>query len=249
MRDLAEQVAGLGGRAVSTYGLTETCGGIAYEGELFEGTPGADKRRRERRATRTHPDGRISARPRGDGGGVHARRLAPHRRCGRAGSGRPTSDRRRSDEAIRTGAETVWPQEVEEALRGHPKVADVAVAGRPHPEWGQQVVAFVVPASADDPPSLEELRARAAERIARFKSPGELVLVSGILAPRRARSVARRCRADDGWTMGKPKARAREGWARASDRGGTSQGVGRSHAAAPLPGVRKESFGVSTRIG
>jgi acyl-CoA synthetase (AMP-forming)/AMP-acid ligase II len=86
----------------------------------------------------------------------------------------------RWDEAIRTGAETVWPQEVEEALRDHPKVTDVAVAGRPHPEWGQQVVAFVVPASVDDPPSLEELRARAAERIARFKAPGELVLVSEI---------------------------------------------------------------------
>ena len=35
---LAEQVARLGGRAVATYGLTETCGGIAYDGRLFEGT-------------------------------------------------------------------------------------------------------------------------------------------------------------------------------------------------------------------
>ena len=84
----------------------------------------------------------------------------------------------------------MWPQEVEEALRGHAKVTDVAVAGRPHPEWGQQVVAFVVPASVDAPPSLEELRAHAAERIARFKAPREVVLVSEI--PRTASGKIRR---------------------------------------------------------
>ncbi|MGZ5302074.1 MAG: class I adenylate-forming enzyme family protein, partial [Actinomycetota bacterium] len=86
----------------------------------------------------------------------------------------------RLDEAIRTGAETVWPQEVEVALRDHPKVMDVAVAGRPHPEWGQQVVAFVVPMRSEDPPSVEELREHAAERIARFKLPRALVLMSDI---------------------------------------------------------------------
>ena len=78
---------------------------------------------------------------------------------------------------IRTGAEKVWPQEVERALRAHPKVGDVAIAGRPHPEWGQQVVAFVVPRVIDDPPTLEELREHASELIARSKAPRELVLV------------------------------------------------------------------------
>ena len=58
----------------------------------------------------------------------------------------------RLDDAIRTGAETVWPDEVERALADHPKVPDVAVAGRPDPEWGQEVVAFVVPVSIDAPP-------------------------------------------------------------------------------------------------
>ncbi len=188
--DLAEQVARLGGRAVSTYGLTETCGGIAYDGRLFEGT-----------------DARI-----GDAGSVELRgptlmdgyrhdpaataaafTLDGWLRTGDAGElledGRLRVDGR-ADEAIRTGAETVWPREVEEALRGHPKVADVAVTGRPHPEWGQQVVAFVVPASVDDPPSVEELREHAAERIARFKAPREVVLVSEI--PRTASGKIRR---------------------------------------------------------
>ena len=83
----------------------------------------------------------------------------------------------RLDEAIRTGAETVWPAEVERALASHPKVAEVGVAGRPHPEWGQQVVAFVVPRTIDDPPSLDELRDHASETIARHKAPREVVLM------------------------------------------------------------------------
>jgi feruloyl-CoA synthase len=83
----------------------------------------------------------------------------------------------RLDEAIRTGAETVWPVEVERALVTHSKVAEVAVAGRPHPEWGQQVVAFVVTRTIDDPPSLEELRDHASETIARHKAPREVVLM------------------------------------------------------------------------
>ena len=49
------------------------------------------------------------------------------------------------------------------------------MAGRPHEEWGQQVVAFVVPVSADDPPTLEELRQHGAERVARFKLPRAVV--------------------------------------------------------------------------
>ena len=89
----------------------------------------------------------------------------------------------RLDDAIRTGAETVWPVEVERALAGHPKVLEVAVAGRPHPEWGQQVVAFVVPRTIDDPPSLEELRDHAGRDA---RSPQ---------GPARARAGARACRA------------------------------------------------------
>ena len=85
--------------------------------------------------------------------------------------------RGRLDDAIRTGGETVWPDEVERALVDHPKVDEVAVAARPHRTWGQQVVAFVVPRRIDEPPTLEELREHASRTIARHKGPRDLVLL------------------------------------------------------------------------
>jgi acyl-CoA synthetase (AMP-forming)/AMP-acid ligase II len=96
----------------------------------------------------------------------------------------------RVDHVIRTGAEKVWPEEVEQALASHPKVRDVAVAGSPDPEWGEHVSAFVVPARAEDPPTLDELRTHGADRIARFKLPRELHLVEEI--PRTGAGKVRR---------------------------------------------------------
>jgi len=84
----------------------------------------------------------------------------------------------RADDAIRSGAETVWPAEVEEVLARHPRVADVAVAGRPDPEWGSHVTAWVVPADPSAPPSLEELREYCRDDLARYKAPRDLRLVT-----------------------------------------------------------------------
>jgi malonyl-CoA/methylmalonyl-CoA synthetase len=75
-------------------------------------------------------------------------------------------------------------------LSSHPGVAEVAVAGRPDAEWGRRVVAFVVPAHPDAPPSLDELRDHAARTVARFKAPRELVLVN--VLPRTASGKVRR---------------------------------------------------------
>lgn len=169
-----------GGRVVSTYGLTESCGGVVYDGVPFEGTRvriGGDDRIELRGPTimegYRHDPAATGATFTVDGWFLTA------------DAGALDDDGRlhvsgRLDEAIRTGAETVWPDEVERALQQHPKVADVAIAGRPHPEWGQQVVAFVVPATIDDPPTLDELRDHASERVARHKTPRELVLVADL---------------------------------------------------------------------
>ncbi|GLW55686.1 class I adenylate-forming enzyme family protein [Kitasatospora phosalacinea] len=81
----------------------------------------------------------------------------------------------RIKDVIITGGENVASQEVEGALRGHPDVLDVAVVGRPHPQWGETVVAVVV---ARDGSALDTaaMRAWLEPRIARYKVPRELVL-------------------------------------------------------------------------
>jgi o-succinylbenzoate---CoA ligase len=83
----------------------------------------------------------------------------------------------RSDDLVISGGVNVHPDEVEAVLATHPAVAEAAVAGRPDPEWGQRVAAFVVPRDPAHPPTLAELRAFARERLAPAKAPRELVLV------------------------------------------------------------------------
>jgi O-succinylbenzoic acid--CoA ligase len=94
----------------------------------------------------------------------------------------------RIDDVITTGAEKVWPDLVERVLSAHPDVAEVAVWKRSDPEWGERVVAWVVP--HDDAPSLDELRHVVAEAIAPWAAPKELVLVDDL--PRTAAGKVRR---------------------------------------------------------
>jgi len=176
-RDVREEAGSLGATIVETYGLTEACGGVVYDGVPFDGTE-----------VRVADDGRIELwgptvmrgyrhDPAATGAAFDVRGWLRTNDAGRLDDAGRLQVTGRLDEAIRTGAETVWPSEVERAIASHPKVAEVAVAGRPHPEWGEQVVAFVVPRTIDDPPSLEELRDHASEVIGRHKAPRELVLV------------------------------------------------------------------------
>ena len=182
LRDAAEA---LGGHIVSTYGSTESGGGIVYDGRIFEGS-----------------EIRIAADPPDELGGVELRgptimdgyRSDPAATAeaftadgwlqtgdiGRLDGGGRLSVRGRADDAIRTGAETVWPDEVEAILRTHSAVADVAVAGRPDPEWGEHVTAWVVPVNPQDPPTLEQLREHCREDLARFKAPRDLRIVTAL---------------------------------------------------------------------
>ncbi len=77
----------------------------------------------------------------------------------------------RSKDLIISGGSNIYPREVEEALLAHPGVAEVSVVGRPDPEWGEAVVAFVV--AREPAPSAAELDAHCLASIARFKRPKE----------------------------------------------------------------------------
>jgi long-chain acyl-CoA synthetase len=78
--------------------------------------------------------------------------------------------RDRSKDLIISGGSNIYPREVEEVLLRHPAVSEVSVVGHPHPEWGEQVVAFLVlrrGAQATE----EELEQLCLQHIARFKRP------------------------------------------------------------------------------
>jgi len=77
----------------------------------------------------------------------------------------------RSKDLIVSGGSNVYPREVEEVLLGHPAVAEASVVGRPDREWGEVVVAFVVPRGVA--PSTADLDRLCLEHIARFKRPKE----------------------------------------------------------------------------
>ena len=86
---------------------------------------------------------------------------------------------RRSEMFIR-GGYNVQPQEVEAVLGQHPRVAQVAVVPRTDPVMGEVGVAVVVPTDAARPPTLAELRAFGADRLARHKLPEDLAVVDAL---------------------------------------------------------------------
>ncbi len=173
-----------------TYGLTETGGGIVYDGVAL---PGAE--------VRVDPDGSIHLRgpmlARGrreaDGRVLPVTTVDGWLATGDLGSWSDTGQlvvNGRADDLIVTGGENVWPGPVEAVLVTHPGVAEVAVVGRSDPEWGQRVVAVVVATDPAAPPDLDELRARVRAVLPAPAAPHELVLVERL--PRTALGKIRR---------------------------------------------------------
>ena len=78
----------------------------------------------------------------------------------------------RSKDVIISGGTNIYPREVEEVLLRHPGVSEVSVIGKPDPEWGESVLAFVV-TKQDCETKTEELDQLCLSRIARFKRPKE----------------------------------------------------------------------------
>ena len=89
----------------------------------------------------------------------------------------------RSKDMIISGGENVYPAEVENVLSAHPAVSEVGVIGQPSARWGESACAVVVRSpgwTGDDAALLEELRALACTRLAKFKQPKRYVFVDAL---------------------------------------------------------------------
>ncbi|WP_433022897.1 AMP-binding protein [Kribbella sp. CA-294648] len=89
----------------------------------------------------------------------------------------------REDDMIVSGGENVYPVEVENCLMRHPGVAEAVVIGVPDEEFGQRLVAYVVPAAASAVTE-DELIQHVRSNLARYKSPRQVILVDDL--PRNA---------------------------------------------------------------
>jgi acyl-CoA synthetase (AMP-forming)/AMP-acid ligase II len=87
--------------------------------------------------------------------------------------------RDRSKDMIISGGSNIYPREIEEVLLRHPDVVEASVVGRPHPEWGEEVVAFVVPRAGTEIAS-EALDRLCLDHIARFKRPRDYRFVDAL---------------------------------------------------------------------
>jgi o-succinylbenzoate---CoA ligase len=176
---LLAEAAAAGARVITTYGMSETCGGCVYDGVPFDGV-----------SVRIGSGGRIElAGPvlfsgyRGrpdltaaalDGDWFVTSDLGEVDESGRL------TVRGRADGMINTGGEKVAADEVAAVLEACPGVREAVVVGRPDPEWGEVVTAIVVPADPADPPGLDVLRGFTRGRLPDYAAPRAVVVVPAV---------------------------------------------------------------------
>src|SRR5690606_522942 len=174
--ELARRARDAGVRLVTTYGMSETCGGCVYDGVPLDGVK-----------VETASDGRIRL-----AGPVLARgyRLRPdltadafdHGWFITADAGRIGSDGRltvtgRMDEVAVTGGINVPLAVVDSAVSEHPLVSEACAVSVPDAEWGERIVVAVVPSDLGDLPGLESVRAHVLRGLPAAYAPKELIVV------------------------------------------------------------------------
>jgi O-succinylbenzoic acid--CoA ligase len=173
--DLLDRARDAGVTVATSYGMTETAGGCVYDGVPLDGVRvRVDEGVEIAGPTlalgyRLDPEGTAAAFVDGwfrtrDAGSLSEGRLTVHGRL---------------DDVVISGGVNVAPQAVEAALREHADVLDAVVFGRPDEEWGQRVVAAVVPAPGARP-SLAELRPWVTDRLGTPAAPKELHLIAAV---------------------------------------------------------------------
>jgi O-succinylbenzoic acid--CoA ligase len=158
---------------VTTYGMTETFGGIAYNGVPLDGV---DVRIMNESIELKSPSlfrtyrGHYAERPiedwyeTGDNGAFSNNHI---RVFGR------------KDDMIITGGENVWPNAVEKVVATFPGVKQVVIGGIDDEQWGQRVVAWIV-STRDVVPTLEHIRQHVKTQLPSFCAPTELRVVKEI---------------------------------------------------------------------
>ena len=165
-----------GVRAVTTYGMSETCGGCVYDDRPLDGV----QVRVVDGVVRL--GGPVVARGYRGQPGSGAFACDDGTRWFRTGDlGRWDGERLRvlgrADDVVVTGGLKVAPQEVEAVLADVPEVRECLVVGVPDAEWGQRVVAVVVPRDGGSPVPLELLRGRVTAALGAHAAPRAVVEV------------------------------------------------------------------------
>jgi o-succinylbenzoate---CoA ligase len=212
---LLEEALAAGGHVITSYGMSETCGGCVYNGMGLDDV-----------AVDIGPGDRIRiAGPVLFSGYWRRPDLTAQARDGRwfvtsdIGSIGPSGElhvRGRADDLIITGGEKVVAAEVEAVLASCAGVREAAVVGRPDREWGELVTAVVVPEDPSAPPALPGIRAHVRARMPAYAAPAALVLLERMpmLPTGKPDRQALRARADGAAGAG---GNADEGGSRAHD--------------------------------
>jgi O-succinylbenzoic acid--CoA ligase len=166
--------AAIPNNVITTYGLTETFGGIFYNGvalddvevkivenEIYVRGPMLMRAFRDETKPFT-ADGWL---PTGDSGYFEDEKLVVNGRIG---------------EMIISGGENIWPNLLEQTISQHPLVSAVAVTGVADEEWGEKVVSWVVPRDPDNPPKLSDIREHVTLMLPKFYCPKELKILQSL---------------------------------------------------------------------
>lgn len=171
---LLERARSAGAAIVSTYGMTETAGGCVYDGLPLDGVAvaladgGRIRLAGPMVASGYRLDSDATAAAFSDGWHL-TQDVGALDRAGRL------TVLGRVDDVVITGGVNVSAMRVAEVLDTHDAVVEAAVFGRADPEWGQRLVAVVVPRSV--PPTMDQLRAHVTATEGPAAAPSELILV------------------------------------------------------------------------